>query len=150
MPAQVLLDMLNQSAGVNEEFGTYPERTRAVQAVLPVGNAFLNAFGQSHREFLADIDPKLEPNLVQTLHMINSPYVNNKIQQGSTVAEVVKETKTETELIEALYLRTFCRPPTPAEASKATTLLKTAADRKEGAADLLWALLTSREFYFNH
>jgi hypothetical protein len=150
MPAQVLLDMLNQAAGVNEEFGTYPERTRAVQAVLPVGNYFLNAFGQSHREFLADIDPKLEPNLVQTLHMINSPYVNNKIQQGSAVAAVVKETKTDAELIEALYLRTFSRLPTPAETAKATILLKTATDRKEGASDLLWALLTSREFYFNH
>ena len=50
------------------------------------GNGFLDAFGQSHREFLADIDPKLEPNLVQTLMMINSPYVDGKVLDAKAVA----------------------------------------------------------------
>src|SRR5262249_14481938 len=82
MPPQALLDMINQATGVQEQFTSWPERSRAIQIQFPTGNDFLDAFGQSHREFLADIDPKLEPNLVQTLAMINSPYVNDKIKNG--------------------------------------------------------------------
>ena len=33
---------------------------------------------------------------------------------------------------------------------KAVTLLKSEPNHKEAAQDLLWALVTSREFYFNH
>jgi hypothetical protein len=150
MPAQALLDMVDQATGTLEQFGSFPERTRAVQSAIPVQNAFLNSFGQSHREFLADIDPKLEPNLVQTLLMINSPYIENKIRSGTTVNQVAKDTQTDEELVNQLFLRTFCRPPKPTETSKAITLLKTAANRKESAQDLLWALITAREFYFNH
>jgi hypothetical protein len=150
MPAQVLLDMINQAAGVEEQLGTFPERSRAVQASLPVRTPFLNAFGISHREFLADIDPKLEPNLVQTLMMINSPYIEGKIRQGRAVADVVKETKTDEELVTSLYLKTLCRPPSTTEMAKALGILKANANRRETAQDMLWALLTAREFYFNH
>jgi hypothetical protein len=150
MLAQVLLDVVNDACGVDERIGSLPERTRATQAVLPPGNQFLNAFGQSHREFLADIDPKLEPNLVQTLMMINSPYIQGKVNNGTASSNTAKTVKSNEEMIAALYLRTFSRPPKPEEVSKAVELLKTAKSKDEGAQDLLWALVTAREFYFNH
>lgn len=150
MPAEALVDMLDQAAGVKESFGTFPERARAVQAELPPRSQFLNAFGESHREFLADIDPKLEPNLVQTLLMINSPYIEGKVRGGTTVQEVTKKDQTDEALVDDLYQRTFCREPKPAELSKAVTLLKAEPNKREAAQDLLWALLSAREFYFNH
>jgi hypothetical protein len=82
--------------------------------------------------------------------MINSPYIENKIRSGTTVAQIAKDTQTDEELVNQLFLRTFCRPPKPSESAKAISLLKTAANRKESAQDLLWALITAREFYFNH
>jgi hypothetical protein len=150
MPAQVVVDIINQATGAKEAFGTFPERSRAVQASLPARSPFLNAFGQSHREFLADIDPKLEPNLVQTLMMINSPYVETKIRQGGTAVELVKGTKNDEEMVRTLYERTLSRSPSAEEVSKALSLLAAEKDRKESAQDMLWALITSREFYFNH
>lgn len=150
MPAQALLDIINQAAGTQENFGTFPDRARAVQAALPTQSQFLNAFGQSHRDFLADIDPKLEPNLVQTLLMINSPYIENKIRSGTTVQDALKLDKTDEDLVNDLYRRTFCRAPLPTELAKAVTILKTETERKDAVQDLLWALLTAREFYFNH
>ncbi len=150
MPAQCLLDMLNQATGVDEQLTSYPEKTRAVQISFPVGNYFLDAFGQSHREFLADIDPKLEPNLVQTLHMINSGYINDKIRGGRAIDEALKAAKTDEDLVRILCMRTLCRAPLPSETSQALELMKSAKDRKEGAQDLLWGIITSREFYFNH
>jgi hypothetical protein len=150
MPAQVLLDIVNQATAAREQFTNFPERSRAVQASIPVGNSFLDAFGQSHREFLTDLNPKLEPNLVQTLTMINSNYIENKVRNGAAVAEIVKTTKSDEDLIRACYARTFCRQPNATELTKAQGLLQQAKDRKEGAQDLLWALVTAREFYFNH
>jgi hypothetical protein len=150
MPAPVLLDMINAATGADERFGSFPERARAVQAEVPNRSTFLTAFGQSHREFLADINPELEPNLVQTLLMINSPYIENKIKNGKTAADVAKAAQSDEELVDQLYLRTLNRPPTTVERSRAVGLLKTAKDRKESAQDLLWALVSSREFYFNH
>jgi hypothetical protein len=150
MPAQVVVDIINQATGVKESFGTFPERSRAVQASLPMRSPFLNAFGQSHREFLADIDPKLEPNLVQTLMMINSPYVEGKVRQGTTAAELAKETKSDEEMVRNLYERTLSRTPAADEVSRALSILASEKNRRESAQDLLWALITSREFYFNH
>ncbi|MGC8668033.1 MAG: DUF1549 and DUF1553 domain-containing protein [Chthonomonadales bacterium] len=197
MPAQVLLDVVNQATGADERFSPFEDRDRAIQAMLPVSNEFLTAFGQSHREFLADINPKLEPNLVQTLMMINSPYIENKIEHGATVGEVLKETHGDDELVKALYLRTLCRTPSAAEVARAGRVLRgdtvrtpakpparpatsqrlvrvassspaglgnasgqavtgpkaaqnLEAARRERAQDLLWALITAREFYFNH
>ncbi len=150
MPAQAMLDMLNQATGAKETFGSFPERTKAVQSALPVNNGFLDAFGESHRDFLADIDPKLEPNLVQTLMMINSPYVDSKVKGGNTISAVMDKSETEEAIIKNMYLRTFNRDPSVTEIAKASTLMKLSKDKREGAQDLLWALVTSREFFFNH
>jgi hypothetical protein len=150
MPAEALIDAVNQATGAQEKFGSFPERSRAVQAEIPGNSQFMSAFGQSHREFLADIDPKLEPNLVQTLMMINSPYIENKIRQGNTVNNEVARSDSDEGLVRGLYMRTFCRLPTPTELAKSVAILKQTPDRHEGAQDLLWALLSAREFFFNH
>lgn len=150
MPAPAVLDMLNQASGVREQFGSFPERSKAIQAALPVRNNFVDAFGQSHREFLADIDPKLEPNLVQTLMMINSSYVDNKVRNGNAVNNVLDKSESEEEVVKLMFLRTFSREPSYTELTKSAELIKKAKDRREGAQDLLWALVTSREFLFNH
>ena len=150
MPAQVFLDMVNQATGAKETFSSYAERASAVQAAAPISNYFLDSFGQSHREYLADLNPKLEPNIVQTLHMINSSYIDNKIRGGGTMGESLKANPKEAGLIKALYLKTLSRPPTPAEIARETAIMGKAKDRNSAAQDLLWALVSSREFYFNH
>lgn len=150
LPAQVLLDCLNQATGSTERFGDFPLETHAAQLTLPVGSYFLDTFGRSHREFLAELEPKNEPTLTQTLHILNSPYIDNKIKaSGGTVRELLKnKTLTDEALVAALYQRTFCRPPFPKEQTAALAFLQKSARRDEGAQDLLWALISAREFYF--
>ncbi len=150
LPSYALLDSINQATGSNERFGDFPQETRAAQLTLPVNSYFLDTFGRSHREFLAELEAKNEPTLTQTLHILNSPYIDNKIKANTgTVANLLKDKNlTDDALIAALYEKTLCRPPSPKEAAFALGFLKQAPKRNEAAQDLLWALISAREFYF--
>jgi hypothetical protein len=150
MLGQVLLDTLNQATSTTERFGDFPIETKAAQLTLPVGSYFLDTFGRSHREFLAELEPKVEPTLVQTLHILNSPYIDNKVKNRTgTVGKLLGDKNlTDEQLIQMLYLKTFCRPPTAKEMDAAKKYFATSQKRDEAAQDLMWALISAREFYF--
>lgn len=147
MLAQVLLDTINQATGVQERLTAFP-LTRAVELPIPTQNYFLSVFGQSHREYLTDLDPKLEPNLVQTLHMMNSNYVNGKIRNGAYPRELVRNKMADEEVVRQVFLRTLCRAPTETERAAALKSLAQSKSRQEWVEDLLWAVISSREFLF--
>jgi len=147
MLAQVLLDVINQSTGVTERLTAFP-LTRAAELPVPANNYFLTVFGQSHREFLTELDPKLEPNLVQTLHMMNSSYVTNKIRAGSYLRDTTRSKEENEAVVRQAFLRTLCRTPSPSELAAGLKALSSAKNRQEGLEDLLWALIASREFLF--
>ena len=151
--AQVLLDVLNDVTGKSEKFGRYPEGTRAVELPLPVSSRFLNLFGRSDREFLGNLDPFLEPTLIQALHIINSPYINGKLRNGKGTITQLLEPKSgeklqQAELINELYLMTLSRFPTEKELETAKTYLVDKSKRREDTEDLLWALISSPIFPF--
>jgi len=53
-------------------------------------------------------------------------------------------------MCEELYVATLSRKPTDAERKIVRELLADAPTKKEGWEDVLWALLNSAEFSFNH
>lgn len=159
---QILLDVLNDVTGTTEKYGRYPEGTTAVEVPLPVSSRFLSLFGRSNREFLGNLDPLLEPTLVQALHIINSPYVNNKLRQGNGTIRKLLQPKTgekmkPAELVNHLYLMTLSRYPTKTELETGTNYLtntpkpeeKEQVPRQVDVEDLMWALISSRSFLFN-
>jgi hypothetical protein len=149
MVAQVLLDVLNDVTETEEKYGRYPLGTRAVELPLPVSSRFLSLYGRSDREFLGDLDPKLEPTLTQALHMINSGYVNKKLRSSSGVlSRLIKEELDNRELITELYLGTLSRFPTDTEVETAEAYIAESPKYRTGCEDLLWALISSRSFLF--
>ena len=62
----------------------------------------------------------------------------------------MKPGKTTQQMVEELFLRTFSRPPRPAELQDASGLIEKAVNRRHAVEDILWALLNSNEFLFNH
>ena len=149
--AQVLLDVLNDVTGTQEKYGRYPLGTRAVALPLPVSSRFLSLYGRSDREFLGDLDPKLEPTLTQALHMINSNYVNKKLRSSSgALTRLIKAKPDNRELITELYLSTLSRFPTDTEVETAEAYITESPKYRTGCEDLLWALISSRSFLFIH
>jgi len=149
MVAQVLLDVLNDVTGTREKYGRYPIGTRSVELPLPVSSRFLSLYGRSSREFLGDLDPKLEPTLAQALHMINSNYVHKKLKSPSgSLSRLLQADPNNQELVTELYLSTLSRFPTDTELETAETYITESPERRSGSEDLLWALISSRAFLF--
>ena len=149
MVAQVLLDVLNDVTGTREKYGRYPIGTRSVELPLPVSSRFLSLYGRSSREFLGDLDPKLEPTLAQALHMINSNYVHKKLKSsGGSLSRLLQAELDNQELVTELYLSTLSRFPTDTELETAETYIAESPERRSGSEDLLWALIASRAFLF--
>jgi hypothetical protein len=73
------------------------------------------------------------------------------------VARLVREGKSDAEVIDELYLSALSRPPSHAERDGLLARLESGpiagndeASRRTRLEDLAWAILTSREFLFNH
>lgn len=72
-----------------------------------------------------------------------------KLQTGSAPAEKRAPANAE-DYINQIFLRTVSRPPTATEIEKAKADFAVASSPADGARELLWAMLNTREFMVNH
>ena len=90
-------------------------------------------------------------NLAQSLHLLNSPDVRNKLAHPTGRAEkLAKDARPAEERVRELYRVAFARDPRPDELRAALGYLAESRAAREGYQDVLWALMTSKEFLFNH
>ena len=54
------------------------------------------------------------------------------------------------EAVEEIYLSTLCRLPSAKEKKAAQFYFEQSTSPKEAYEDLMWAIINSREFIFNH
>jgi hypothetical protein len=152
LPAEVLLDAVNQAAGTSEKFAGVPAGTRAIQLPDPaIASYFLTTFGRPLRNNPCECARSGMPDLSQALHLANGTAIHQKViaPQGR-LAGLMKRNASDTEIIDELYLATLSRLPTSDERAAIAELLAVAPRREEGLQDLLWTLLNSSEFAFNH
>jgi len=83
----------------------------------------------------------------QVLRLMNASEINNTT---AVVQRLMKTEGTPEKIIDGLYLRTLARPPSAAETKKMIAYVKSSADPARGYNDVMWALLNSAEFMFNH
>jgi hypothetical protein len=147
--AEVLLDCISSATGVPERIGPY---ARAVAAPdNRIRNDFLDIFGRARRDVACECERPEETNVSMVLNLMNGGTINSKITHPSgRVAQVVGANKSAKEIIEEFYLAALSRPPAPKEQAAAEKLLASAPNLKEGAEDLMWGLLNTKEFLFNH
>lgn len=152
LSAEVLLDAVSQATGVPETFEGQPPGTRAISLADPsFPSTFLTTFGRPLRNNACDCARGANPDLSQALHLVNSTTLHQKvIGDGGRIATLLKANKPEPEILEELYLATLSRRPHSDELTAIDELLRDAPSRPEGLQDLLWTLLNSSEFVFNH
>ncbi len=152
LPAEVLLDAIDDVCGTQERFAGVPLGTRAIE--LPDSNYssyFLDTLGRPKRVVTCECERTSQPNLAQVLHILNGDLIQKKISdKAGLIAKMEKQKLSNEDAIQRLYRIAFSRKPTAQELSGCLDLLAQAPSRKEGLEDLLWAVLNSREFLFNH
>jgi hypothetical protein len=150
--AEVMLDGICQVTGVEENFNGLPRGTRTIQ--LPdesVQSYFLDTFGRPTRETPCECERPREANLAQALHLLNSNEVQSKVgNPNGRLAALLKEKKDNAALTEELYLWVYGRRPRPEELKTVSAYVAEQKERKAAFEDLLWAMLNSKEFLFNH
>ena len=153
LPAEALLDAISQVTGVPEKFNGWPEGYRAIQIWdnrMP--SYFFTIFGRPVRATVCECERSSEPSISQALHLLNSPEIMAKIQHRAGTARRLADSElTDDGIIDELYLTTLSRFPNDEERG----LMRDAFSdpetaRAEAVQDILWALLNTREFIFNH
>jgi hypothetical protein len=153
LSAEQLLDALDAATGTSEKFTQRPSGTRSIS--LPdttFKSYFLDTFGRPVRALSCECERGSDPNLSQALHLLNGDVVNRKIgaAEGRLAAMLKDKALDDAGLVRRLYLLAFARPPEPHEVETAVGLMVEAPSRAQGAQDLFWGLLNSKEFVFNH
>jgi hypothetical protein len=150
--AEVLLDGVDQVCGTRTQFNKMSRQARAVD--LPhegFGSYFLDVFDRPPRSSACECARSTGASLSQVLHLANSPEIEDKVSSGNgRVAKLVQDKVAPEKAVEELYLAAFARYPSEQEKKTALAYLDKQTDKRRGLEDVLWALLNSREFLFNH
>jgi hypothetical protein len=110
---------------------------------------FLDTFGRPDPNQDPPCERTTDSTTPQILHLMNSTALNRKLQEDSArPATLAARDMSNEQIVEEVFLRVYCRPPTVDEASKATASLVRHDNRREGIEDLFWALLNTPEFLF--
>jgi hypothetical protein len=152
MLAEVLFDAVNQATGTKASFAGVAAGARAVD--LPhegFGSYFLDTFDRPRRVTGCECERSSGATLAQVLLLANSEEVENRLRSGDgLVAKLVKAKKTTPDVVEELYLTAYARRPTKAELEKAQAYVEKSPNQQQGLEDVLWVILNSKEFMFNH
>jgi len=152
MIAEVLHDAVDQVCGTRTTFGNMSANARAVD--LPhegFGSYFMDTFDRPQRVTVCECERSPGATLAQVLLMGNSDDIENKLADGNgRIALAFGAQTEENALVEDLYLAAFSRMPNETERTTCVGYLASAQDKRKAAEDLLWTLLNSREFAFNH
>jgi hypothetical protein len=93
---------------------------------------------------------KFEGSIPLALRLLNGDIINKRVKSDYAGLQYYQKfAKSDGEMLNALYLSTLSRLPSPAEVAKVQTLLK----GRTGSAkyeDIFWALLNTSEFMFIH
>jgi hypothetical protein len=166
MTAEVLLDSIDMVSGTKSDFADLPPGTRAVS--LPDNSynrasPFLKVFGRPEGASVCECERVSSASLAQSLHLMNAPDVKAKLTSANGRADLLSKAEMpEPKRIRELYLATYSREPSSDEVRIAEAhLLKPRTDAqgkpldslrsiRNGYEDLIWALVNTKEFLYNH
>ena len=165
--AEVLFDAVNQVTLSEAKWDGLPAGTRAVE--LPdnsfnAGAYFLQVFGRPDSASACECERTQDASLAQSLHLLNSKDVQAKVSDGKGRAATLAAdaARDDGQKIRELYRWAYARDPGTEELEVARHHLekyatKTSDDKGDPVngkrlayEDMVWALINTKEFLFNH
>lgn len=164
--AEVMLDAIDFLTGARTDFSGLPLGTRAVS--LPDNSynqstSFLKVFGRPEGSSVCECERIQSSSLAQSLYLMNSNEIKAKLSFSGGRAEMLaKSNLAAFEKIRELYLAAYSRPPVADELRLAEEYLRKErlddkgnpineqTSQRIAYEDLIWALMNTKEFLFNH
>ena len=107
-------------------------------------------FGRATRDVSLENDRDNSITKKQVLYLLNSTAILNKIEQSKTIKKMADGASNKTVLIQRIYLQMLSRRATPEEVRSISSTTQKMTSKHAVAKELIWALLNSTEFLFNH
>lgn len=161
LDAEVLIDALCRLTGTSEEYSSpipepftfIPEENRSIElADGSITSQFLEMFGRPARDTGLASERNSEPSAAQRREMLNSTHIQSKIERGPRLNAWMRNAGNDRKaLVQTIYLNVLSRYPTESElAAIADYREQSKLNARQTAADLMWALLNSKEFLYKH
>ena len=150
--AEVLLDAVDQTTGTKTRFGNIADSARAVD--LPhegFGSYFLDTFDRPKRVSGCECERSSGATLAQVLLLANSDELENKLADGKgRIAKLASAENPIPDKIDEIYLSAFARHPHSKEFETTVKYVESQEDKRKALEDVLWTIVNSKEFLFNH
>lgn len=167
LTAEVLFDAVNQVTQSENKWDGLPAGTRAVCLPDNSFNAnayFLQVFGRPESASACECERSQDASLAQSLHLLNSKDIQAKVsdEKARAAALAADSARSDDEKVRELYRWAFSRDPKPEELQTAKSHLEKGMNkssdekgdavngRRQAYEDIVWALLNTKEFLFNH
>jgi hypothetical protein len=161
LDAEVLIDALCRIGGdgeqytsaIPEPFTFIPPAERTISlADGSISSQFLERFGRPARDTGLESERNNQPTDAQRLYLLNSSEVERRLENSPLLRALFNASKGNRDyLINWTYLALLSRYPTQGELTAAQTYFQTKAQNpKQGADDLAWALINTKEFLYRH
>lgn len=166
LSAEVLFDAINTVTKSEASWANLPAGTRAVQLPDNSYNSssyFLQVFGRPDSASACACERSQDASLAQSLHLLNSKDIQAKLtaEKGRAALLAADEKRPDEAKVNELYLWAFSRQAESSETATAKEHIEKKvakapdADAKKKAKreayeDIVWALISSKEFLFNH
>ena len=151
--AENLHDILVQVSGVESGFNNLRRDARSVELwTTRMDSSLLESFGLPNSSENCPVERDDRPSMVQALHLMNSDKLQAKLaDKNGRAAKLAQEDKPSDEVVNELYLALYSRWPSDEEKRVALEAFKGGdAKRHEVVEDIIWALINTAEFVFNH
>ena len=153
LPAEALTDAVADITGVPDAYPGMPPDSRAMQAwSYKIDSQTMDAFGRPNSSSDCPCERDVRPSIVQALHLMNSKLLQEKLASDAGRVHALAAGQLPPEdIVSELYLACYARKPTAEELQIAAVPFHAeGATRQTAAEDVLWSLLNSAEFVFNH
>ena len=153
LSAENLHDILVQVCGVGSRYDNLRQGARTAELWTTIMTSpMLESFGLPNPSRNCPVERDDRPSMVQALHLMNSEMLQTKLaDKNGRAAKLGRAELLPGRIVDELYLSIYSRWPSADEKAVAVEAFAAeGANRQEAAEDLMWALINSAEFVFNH